>query len=304
MDIASPLFRPVRVFVLPLAFLLLAIPAARSAPLPLTTIDFSGGTDDWNPQQTSGKFRRTDSGATTQVRIETDGSDAYLRTGGAPVLFYDTHPATPELTLLSVGAGESLRLSVDFLYFGDTNVGGLRFGVYNPNATGTNWGVGASITFNDNTSVYEMKWNTFTANTATAGTLGTMNDAGFTGHGSISGGLSASTRYRLELIYTNQETGGAFVYNLYSLAGLEPTLIQSSSGTLAYNTGTTGVDLDPDALALAFRFNNLNNFGSAISEVRFEVIPEPSVAGLIGVAALGLVTLKVKALTAKGKNKR
>jgi len=294
MDIAFPLFKPVRILALPLVLLLFAIPAAQSALLPLTTIDFSGGTDDWNPNQTSGKFKRTDGGATTQVRIETDGSDAYLRTGGQPVLFYDVSPSTPELTLLSVGVGESLRLSVDFLYFSDTREGGLRFGVYNPNATGTNWGVGASLTFNDNTSVYEMKWNTFTATTASMGKLGTMNDAGFTGQGSISGGLSASTRYRLELIYTNQETGGAFVYNLYSLEELEPTLIQSSSGTLAYNTGTTGVDLDPDALALAFRFNNLNNSGSAISEVRFEVIPEPSVAGLVGAAALGLAAWKLK----------
>ncbi|HWL52636.1 MAG TPA: hypothetical protein VNQ90_09385 [Chthoniobacteraceae bacterium] len=295
MDIASPRFRPVRLFALPLAFLLFTLPAAQGAPLPLTTIDFSGGTDDWNPGQTSGKFQRTDSGKTTkasQVRIETDGSDAYLRTGYAPVLFYDTDPATPDFTLLSVGAGESLRLSVDFFYFSETSTGGLRFGVYNPDSSGTaHKGVGAAILFNDATSSYSMSWS-FLDNTA--GGISSVNLAGFTGTGAIDGGLSASTRYRLELIYTNQETGGAFVYNLYSLAGSEPALIQSSTGTLAYGTGSNDIDLDPDALALAFRFNNLNDDGSAISEVRFEVIPEPSVAGLIGAAALGLAALKVK----------
>ncbi len=296
MNIASPLFRSVRIFVLPLAFSLLAVPAVHSAPVPLTTIDFSGGTDDWNPQQTSGKFRRTDAGATTQVRIETDGSDAYLRTGQAPVLFYDTDLSTPEFTLLSVGVGESLHLSVDFFYFNETSVGGLRFGVYSPDATGTNKGIGASILFNDDASTYSMNWNTFTN---TTGSLGSVNLSGFSGYGAIDGGLSPSTLYRLELIYTNQGAVGDFVYNLYSLDGSEPTLMKSSHGTLAYGTGTSGVDLDPASLALAFRFNNLNNSGSAISEVRFQVIPEPSVVGLIGAAALGFATLKVK-----GKNKR
>jgi len=298
MSIVSPLFKPARIFALPLAFLLVAAPPAQSAPLPLTTIDFSGGTDDWNPQQTSGKFRRTDSGVTTQVRIETNGSDAYLRTGGAPTLFYDDNPSTPEFTLLSVGAGESLHLSVDFSYFNETVTGGLVFGIYSPDATGPNKGFGAAVRFNEDPKTsppsYLTSWSAFTN---TTGGIGSLSLTGFTGVGAIDQGLSASTLYRLELIYTNQETQGAFVFNLYSLAGSEPTLIKSSTGTLAYGTGTNDLDLDPNSLALEFRFNNLNNLGSAISEVRFEVIPEPSVAGLIGAAALGLAALK-----AKGKN--
>lgn len=262
-------------------------------------IDFqnSASYDNNTTTQTFGAFRDVVSNPQTNRTNGGSGTNYFLRMSGSasPSTVYDLTPDTNTNTTFAVGIGQTLSLSMDYRFVltgtaptaaGQRN-GGLIFGFYNAAGGGTNTGIGGLFNFDFYTGTSENNGYRY-LNDLSTGAFGLI------GSNTSMGDLSDAA-YRLQLDYTNlSATTGQITMTIYSLTGLEGTVISQIASraayTFTYGTGSTQLNLDPNNVSLFLR-GNLNS-GVAEDIDRFAVVPEPSVLGLLGVALVGGLFLR------------